>query len=893
MSTISYTRGCYTVVHFVKICGTKYVLHDSPIDANTGFSGFTQTRCLDASTLKIEARARPGEVWPELGTFDLQIFDKDETLCAYLAPETTRTRITSTVSAADTTVNVESTSGFLSASGVFYLADEAIAYSTTSASAFQGCTRAYYDSVAREHTFDNGTIPAVAPECCLGPVDYRGRRVEIFEGEVRGGQLSDLSQVFVGIVCGPCTFEPGLIRVPVKHVLTDFLGKSAIGTTNGTRIKGLLIRNEPWARQGRIGITYTFSAEEYLDEGTIPIDVTGRMNYDIVSEGAEQWYSSLDDLYYAIDVVLTGSDHISRQAMPDGTVGWNIRGDFSDWGVPGVYTIIGDPTFGCDGGLSFILGIPNIEPTATAGQTIAGDKPPFATWIPTQNGTTVDIAGLTRSIHVDDGTIFQAGDICFVGSDQSHPMAVYSADSDQLTFQPTDFTRAVRAALEDDGGETAIAVPGAGAGYGSLLGAERPRLSRALKVHRSPVYEFLRGFWSQTIYSEIRSADYVSKIPDEWLPSTATRDEDIDWDTLRNLVDEGEAAATAITTFMRESFVVADITLGPLMACGVYAAPKRDGTITWEQCGVPSQLTTATALSGAYLDGGVLEIETAETDDRLINVVEFEPTFLGTKNGNRNIYVVNEESVSRYRRVLAADASNPLAIISKEPAKIPLHIASQVLRQDQEERVAEQIKNTTMAMLGVPRSTVVVKTTPASRTIEIGDYVSLTHPAVRDPTTGRFGTAATIGLVLGFSRDEKMDELTLMLFPSTLGAITPCARGVTWSASRLHCSTVTAYKAVLDTSDLEFFEVGQPVGGFSYDLSTATNTFTGIITSIDVSSIGISLDGGSGAPTPPCLVYWRNWTLYSSSDEAGEGWVWIGDDSDGQVNDDRAAWRWA
>lgn len=62
------------------------------------------------------------------------------------------TYITAEVLATDVTVNVVSTTGFAS-SGVFYLGQEAIAYSGKTGTTFTGCTRGYFGSKAARHVY--------------------------------------------------------------------------------------------------------------------------------------------------------------------------------------------------------------------------------------------------------------------------------------------------------------------------------------------------------------------------------------------------------------------------------------------------------------------------------------------------------------------------------------------------------------------------------------------------------------------------------------------------------------------------------------------------------------------------------------------------------------------
>jgi hypothetical protein len=185
--------------------------------------------------------------------------------------------------------------------------------------------------------------------------------------------------------------------------------------------------------------------------------------------------------------------------------------------------------------------------------------------------------------------------------------------------------------------------------------------------------------------------------------------------------------------------------------------------------------------------------------------------------------------------------------------------------------------------------------TPRARSLEIGDVVYLTTRWVRNTSTGGRGVTLKVCQVMGWTRPEgyaqAVDELDLAIIDSPAGAISPAALATTWDSGskKLTFADVDLYHLADDASDLTWFESGDQVELVEYD-DESPSLWYGEVDEVDVAG-SVTLTTAPVGLTAPCIIRFAD-REGSSTDQMGEGWIWIADSDDGLIQDDSAGRRW-
>ncbi|HEX4935314.1 MAG TPA: hypothetical protein VFV33_19170, partial [Gemmatimonadaceae bacterium] len=141
------------------------------------------------------------------------------------------TRLTADLTAAGTTVTVESTAAFDS-SGTLHLGRERITYSGKTSTTFTGCTRGTAGTKARAYSVAGAQIhrvygqPSGATVECLPGV--LGRRVTLWALSLSGGTATDPTLLYDGrIAKGAQALDSGAFELPIEHAAKALAQASA------------------------------------------------------------------------------------------------------------------------------------------------------------------------------------------------------------------------------------------------------------------------------------------------------------------------------------------------------------------------------------------------------------------------------------------------------------------------------------------------------------------------------------------------------------------------------------------------------------------------------------------------------------------------------------------
>lgn len=861
-------RGGGTLEAFVRVDGFPYVMGtyaSAPTDSWYTDNHFGYHQGLKIDSLRMGCDAHPGECWPDTRGFDVEVFDPDDTLKGELLSleSAVSTELTSGVAATDTTINVVNAAD-LDASGVAHCHLEAWHYTGKTATTLTGCTRGWYGSQAAEHIYDANSIPECIPDVSNVPVDLVGRRVVVYVGEVVNGALSATTQVWVGWVSHMTETLPGVLRFSVNHILDAVAKGTVFSWMPAGKMRGLYVPNFDGCRWGRVTLNHTSTV-------------------DVISDGTATHYESVDELVEDAIAAITAVSNWEMGRSPDGRL-WIEYTSTSTTMIP-VSCLATDD----DGALMHLLGFTQggdaFELPPAGGRVVADDWPASVFGI-----LNSWIAGLENRIYLRTGEAQY-----FV---ESYARAVYEG-ADNLGAVPiyevnTTHDYIVVGSFSDFGGATwagEVLVRGEGG---------EPRLQQVWGLHSLRLHEAVRLLWSGETYTGAAALGYTA--PLRWLAKPCLLDDDVDWDELERLVDTAPVALSTVEYEISEPTELHDVLTGPLVACGIYAYVKNDGTVGWKMAQQPSAAEADVTVDGSWVDAErAPETITSHGIEALLNAakITFEAQYeTDSSFQKKTMFVVDQKSLQRYAGQLARDMLDPLGPLTEEAKELTIYTApTQVKRLlDSRDEITRHIASTAGGLLSRPRPGARLPVTPQARSLVIGDAILLTCEWLENKATGTTGVTEKVCLVLGWERDFAMkravDYLRVMMIDAPPGAISPAARATAWDSGdkKLTFADTDIYHSSADDSDLDYFEAGDAIQVFDEDDASPT-VHEPNIDSVDVSAGTITLTSAPGI-TVPAIVRFQGY-IDVTTDQQSEGWVWLADDADGEIQGSRAGYRWA
>jgi len=835
---------------------------DAPVDAWYATGGWGYMRGLRSRGLRISCQAHPGEVWPTTSALTVEIDDPDEALSQLLLPweNCGRARLSASVTATAGSIEVDSSADLPDAPAVVWCELEAIKYEVKGATALSNLTHGYYGTLAADHIVDENVLPPRQPEVYDGPGDLRGRRVTIWGAEQTDTGLSASEQIWLAVVSGDLDFQPGLVRIPLRHPLGVWQDSTVFGSPPTGRCRGVYLPNVDNARLGQFQYSVAGSA---------------LMTLNIVADGLSELFENSDDL---VERFLAGMA---------GVADWEAIRE-ADGRLRICYTGTGsNPHFSVQGTIAQVLGFQVIGGESGLFITTADGRralyPPANFFIPIM---TFSPADFQRKIYLREGEAlwFAESGIVLEGVGAAGEGALLHVDYINTVM---DFIAVSR-------------IPAGGVGaldsLASFEGAPPPTVRQLWELDNSQLHEVIRALWAGGNYGAFFDYD----IPRSWLAGADLRDSDVDWDRLEELVTISPSVARCITMVITEPTAVTKVLAGHLLACGIYACIKRDGTVGWEMAEVPAVQASMTTVGPAETDAGEAPgTVTVGSRDSIINVIQLELKGESGEDYTRKVLVVDQESVGRYGPRLARDVSVPAKSLDDAATKLELNVADSwiLTSADIGMELARHLGATIMGLLGRPRSGAEIGVTPALRSVEIGDLVSLTSPWVRDGMTGQCGVKDKVALVLGWQatlgQDDIPDRLDLLLIDDPPGCICPAALATAYNASikKLSFADTNIYHRADQVTDLDYFAAGDTIWIYDYDSETPSR-WSAVIASVDPVAGEIILTSYRNIVGTSWVVTFNRYKYCTLSQRSG-GWVWLADDADGDVGNYRHGWRWS
>lgn len=863
-------RGEGTWHYCVVIPGTAYVVgtaEDEPEDDWFVNGSYTYMRGLDAESLRLSCEAHPGEVWPDTGSMDIEIHDPTGTLSSYLvaAESLTSALLASTTTAAATTVKVDTSAVFATPCDG-YCGLETWRITAKPSGTTLTVTRGRYGSLARAHHADPGALVPIEPVIATGPGDLRGRRVLVYGAEERAGVVSAYTLLWRGYVSGWVDRRPYWISIPVSHVLKGWLSNDCFGETPTGQLRGIYVPNVPRRRWGRMVMRSTTSANVVVD---------------LVPDGSTVFYPSREAFFSA-----------SRGAVSDATGSWTLAEGADECALmhysgPGMSVVDASPE---DSGLAVLLGF---EPSYPHGAT------PKVAALPVVEAFTdlsyfSPTSGHDRRLYLRDGeasAFATTGVRLEDGSDTEYGLiqvVEVNTTDDYLTIEsrhPPSWSYGVSWPEEI-----------------MIRGGDPAAIVRQTWLMDGEAADVIRALWCGRVYDGAVALGYT--LPERWLPCLACEEGDVDWDGLRELTRLCAGGyLSRVQSVVTEAKSIQELVTGWLLACGIYAYVDATGRVAWALAGMPAEgeATLAEPITDAVIDAeSARDIRVEYGSEALLNAVKLSVPIGYEDDGDiktRPLYVVDGASLQRYGR------RGPVSLdtLEDEAREIELGVAPTLVESaaDFEIAVATHLRATVIGMLSRPRASILLRVSPQARRYTIGDVVRVTTEWAVDPWTGERGITERLGLVLGYTRQlgyGGTDELRIMLAGDGFGAIAPAALATSWNAGTktLTFASGTRYKRAADATDLDYFEATDKVRFRTYNSASPTwwTALLAAVTPATTNATAVITTDPFGNDFVPCIMAFDTYSEATAGQRA-EGWVWLADDADGQVQNLRVGWRWA
>jgi len=859
-------RGDGTWHYCVVVPGTRYVVgtaEDEPEDAWYVSGGYSYLRGLDAESLRLECQAHPADVWPDTGSMDIEIHDPTGTFSTYLRAidGAADALLTTSIDDSETTIPV-TTSGVFSVGGHAYCGLETMEVRSAPSGTSLLVYRAKLGSTARPHTADADAVIPVEPEVTTGPGDLRGRRVVIYGAEERDGVVSAYTALWRGYVSGWPDRRPYWVSIPVSHVLSGWLRGEAFAEQATGTLRGLYVPNYPGRRWGRLTFRSTTSANVIVD---------------VVASDSADFFASREVFFSAIQSAIgtvTGSWTLTEST--------DERALFHYSGAGASEVIAVKDASGVAILLGFEPSYPHFDDDKLATYPQAEVftdliAPAFVEKrLYLRDGEAAYFA--TTSVRLEDDTDTEYDDVRVTDVDESN---------DYLAIEGRYTSGSWGAAWPEE-----IIV---------RSGSPAP-IVRQTWTLSGEMADVLKTLWCGRVYDGSSSLSYT--LPEHWLPCLACEEGDVDWTTLQALTRSCAGGyLSRVHSVVVEPTDTQEIATGWLLACGIYAYLDATGRVTFALAGMPAEgedLGSDEVTDTLVDQDRASTIRTEHGGENLVNALKLAVPIGYETNGDlktRPLYIVDGASIQRYGR------RRPRSIVAldDDAKEIALGVPISLVEStaDFETAIALHLRSTLLGMLSRPRATLRLPVSPVARVYQIGDVVRVTSEWATNPWTGERGLDSVLALITGWTRGLGYggeDELTLLLAGDGFGVIAPAALATSYTRNT---KTVTfadcaRYKRTVDTTDLDYVEAGDAVEFRTYNAASPT-TWQGVIASVTRAAVNatvvLTTDVFEDAFASSIMAF----DLYSEcvDGQRSEGWVWLADDGDGQVEDLRVGWRWA
>jgi hypothetical protein len=824
-------------------CPVEYVTHTGM--ERTTADGRARVVGLRSDGIKLEERVHLPTAEIDSSGMTLTVADVRDAVTAALDTDPTqRTWLDdgANVTASDATITVASTVGFPS-SGTIHIGTEAITYSGTTPTAFTGCTRGVWDTLAAAHYVLDGERLSY-PEVTDRPSVLEGRRARLFAYGAGDDRQGNGTQVWLGVVRTEPAYTGGEWAIgidPITRILTQTLGAD---TGDPVSPRGIYY---PDALGFRCEIHFLYNDSD----GTLPFGGATGANLEILTltgfyETQEDWVVALND---AIDASATiGAWTTQPRAVSDGPRGWYIQARTSS-PARGLRVLVfsqvdtrgGEMVFEFDGGQNPLDTAGNYSDPLLASSTYTYGRISQNTGGLVPRGAIPAVAGRPRGDVYLSGTVPVTDRVnaALVEDDREFDVTASDLTTRRLTLRS-------RTAGVEDGtiwwcGQDTLPDIRLGRAYGNTN----------------------IGAW---LYTQILPdvAEYVNTGAVPMIQAG-------DLANLPGLVEFGAALVETPGAQFRNFTLWDSVEIGELLReelklLGLYPALDASGRITFRRVRIPAATEEGTVVTSQHVivDGGWPAIEKA--GQGLYNTVIVRTGYNARedKHLGPTISVRDVEAFGRSPNVRALE----IAPFTKA-ATLP---------------TVDDVVGTASRVLGVfggAYRTVTFEVPLTLFDVTVGTTLVLTSTKFLggDGTKGVVGRA---GILIGKTW-EPMDargQFTVLVPAGDFAGYVPEARlSATFTGSS---GTVTVNSADLpaSTTAATWWEVGDLVRVYVYDSGTP-QAITGEVTSVAGDVVGLSLDAGW---TPGGLV----WVLGSQPStaairEAQRRFAYVAD-ADGRID---------
>lgn len=217
------------------------------------------------------------------------------------------------------------------------------------------------------------------------------------------------------------------------------------------------------------------------------------------------------------------------------------------------------------------------------------------------------------------------------------------------------------------------------------------------------------------------------------------------------------------------------------------------------------------------------------------------------------------------------------------------HLPDTLLRLEQ--LLAPWLTAIHYGLFGRLSADLVIPSTWTAKQFKVGDQIVITHPLAPDLVEGRIGVDSRPGIIIGRSQpvtEDRPDELIVKIPPrSRASGIAPCALAGSWNPGTLTLSFPSADTpkyAAEGGNDLTEFRAGDDVYLWEYDVETPSGGYPLLVTPIAIDTTAKTVNlGFDPFPGPfPTAGVWMTWPDWDhQSHDWQQDWLSIADSAYG------------
>lgn len=704
-----------------------------------------------------------------------------------------------------TNVYVDSPGDCASAAKLLWIDQEVVEYTTQNADRFTTLTRGALGTEDADHEVDLTTMPKKRPIITDGPHTLVGRRAYLHAAvyDAATGLMGSTTCIYRGRVGKGLRIKAGRWTIPIEHISKVLYEPVATALPSGALLPNMWFSGVEGSLSSTPVVVQDASPGDPEREWiTVVVD-----NYQSLDHLAAQWNARVEASSLSIRPKVRRAEGEEGGASDEWELWWDDT-EASHWIT--IHIAAGSPLT-CFG---FAPGV--VTGAANAAGTHKASEDPVLFHLDLSGGNglrpTVDVA-------TGNGALFTADQYVFTKGNPYIKIESISGDELTLYGDSYDYDR--------------------GKHYIQVVEPDDMRLQHCFVLSgRQDGADDL-----DDALQKLLGLDPTQTEPKDWC-ATGMVTADIDLTELADALTSVPQELNICRCVITKTQKVWDI-IGPQLGLlGISPRIKSDGRIGFWRMTTP----IASAANSVAVDASVWEIVNATQMEAsldaspLVNLVKVVPgkNYL-TDKWAEPIKIEYHDGVNALGKTRA--------VAYKCQGLQPWGERGFVPATELQHPLDHQITATHYGPWGRYAIRLEIPCTYVAKQFVCGDIVQITHTMAPDIEDGTTGMSSKLGIVVGTTRDylgTGLDTLVVVMPPTGNGAgIAPCALATSYDSGTKVLTF--ADTTIHSTADLSYFEAGQKVMAFEYNVASPTVIYGLTIDSLTSGKMSLTTDAWGGS----------------------------------------------